>query len=123
MHARHDGFIVTGGLDGAVRMFDFRLRLLSWYENIEAGPITSISIVMPQAPHSEAFGPTSGDTRQDQLKQQFGSVILRDFIVGTQRGSIVLVAAAVFELVEPERRRGDLLYQGLPGRVTASLAP
>ena len=47
MHAKHDGFIITGGLDGAVRMFDFRLRLLSWYENLEAGPITSISIVMP----------------------------------------------------------------------------
>ena len=27
--------------------------------------------------------------------------------------------AAVFELVDPERRRGDVLYQGLPGRITA----
>lgn len=44
---------------------------------------------------------------------------MRDFIVGTQRGSIILVAAAVFELVEPEHRRGDVLYQGLPGRITA----
>lgn len=50
MQATHDMFIVTGGLDGSVRMFDFRLRLLSWYENIESGPITSISIVMPQSP-------------------------------------------------------------------------
>ena len=46
------------------------------------------------------------DKKQDQLKQQFGSVILRDFIVGTQRGSIILVPAAVFELVEPEKRKG-----------------
>lgn len=47
MHAKTDGFIITGGVDGAVRMFDFRLRLLSWYENLESGPITSISIAMP----------------------------------------------------------------------------
>eukprot|EP00703_Trepomonas_sp_PC1_P002290 JAP94316.1 Putative flagellar associated protein [Trepomonas sp. PC1] len=129
MHAKHDGFVITGGLDGSVRMFDFRLRLLSWYENLEAGPITSISIVMPlqaqidnqlsQAAVQLLPGTMQPDKKQDQLKQQFGSVILRDFIVGTQRGSIILVPAAVFELVEPEKRRGQPLYQGLPGKVTA----
>lgn len=101
-------------------MFDFRMRLLSWYENIEAGPITSISIVMPlqggmdaqllsQAAAALVPGAAAGQQDADagqQLNQQFGSVVLRDFIVGTQRASIVLVPAAVFEFVEPERRRG-----------------
>ena len=50
-------------------------------------------------------------------------MLLRDFIVGTQRGSIVLVPAAVFELVEPDQRRGKLLFQGLPGKITASFTP
>ncbi|CAL6003796.1 Putative_flagellar associated protein [Hexamita inflata] len=134
IHAKHDGFIVTGGLDGSVRMFDFRLRLLSWYENLESGPITSISIVMPLQPQLDnqlsqaavqllpGATPREG-TKQEQLKQQFGSVILRDFIVGTQRGSIILVPAAVFELVEPEKRRGQVLYQGLPGQITAVNIP
>lgn len=39
----HKGYIVTGGADGIVKFFDFQFRLIAWFEEIKAGPITSIS--------------------------------------------------------------------------------
>lgn len=139
LHARSDGFIISGGLDGCVRMFDFRLRLLSWYENLSCGPITSISIAMPQAASKEGGGdadisisavalmpgstPREYTSKADALHAKFGSVVLRDFIVGTSRGSIVLVPAALFEFVDPNKRRGTLLYQGLPHSVSCVYTP
>lgn len=36
-------FIVSGGADGFVRFFDPMLRLVAWFEHIDAGEITSIS--------------------------------------------------------------------------------
>jgi hypothetical protein len=36
-------FVVTGGADGLVRFFDAGMRLCAWFEEIAAGPITSIS--------------------------------------------------------------------------------
>ncbi|KAH0576396.1 putative flagellar associated protein [Spironucleus salmonicida] len=138
MHAKADGFIVTGGLDGAVRMFDFRLRLLSWYENLESGPITSISIAMPQVSSGAMDqidmstaavqlmpGQTPRDfqSKSEALNAKFGSVVLRDFICSTSRGSIILVPAAVFEFIQPEKRKGTLLYQGIPGDVKCMHIP
>lgn len=140
--ARSDGFIITGGLDGCVRMFDFRLRLLSWYENLACGPITSVSIAMPQySSNKDGFQGGDADisisavallpgatpreyaSKSEALHAKFGSVVLRDFIVGTSRGSIVLVPAALFEFVEPSKRRGTLLYQGIPHATSCVYTP
>ena len=95
-------------------MFDFRLRLLSWYENLESGPITSISIVMPQTSQNSleqidmstaavqllpGQTPREFENKAEAINAKFGSVILRDFLCATARGSIILVPAAVFEFI------------------------
>lgn len=36
-------FVVTGGADGLVRMFDGGMRLCAWFESMDAGPITCVS--------------------------------------------------------------------------------
>jgi WD40 repeat protein len=36
-------FVVTGGADGLVRMFDGGMRLCAWFEQMDAGPITCVS--------------------------------------------------------------------------------
>ena len=36
-------FIVTGGTDGAIRLFDLQFRVISWLESLDAGEISSVS--------------------------------------------------------------------------------
>lgn len=36
-------FVVTGGADGLVRLFDSGMRLCAWFEDINAGPIVCVS--------------------------------------------------------------------------------
>lgn len=36
-------YIVSGGRDGYVRFYDPLLRIVAWFEDLEAGPITAIS--------------------------------------------------------------------------------
>lgn len=36
-------FLVIGGSDGAVRVYDLQFRVVSWLENLDAGEIVSIS--------------------------------------------------------------------------------
>lgn len=36
-------FVVTGGADGLVRMFDAGMRLCAWFEDLAAGPIVCVS--------------------------------------------------------------------------------
>ena len=35
-----DNMVVAGSDDGAVRFYDFQMRLLSWFEDINAGPVS-----------------------------------------------------------------------------------
>lgn len=39
----HGHFVVTGGADGLVRLFDSGMRLCAWFEGINAGPVTCVS--------------------------------------------------------------------------------
>jgi hypothetical protein len=36
-------YIVSGGKDGFVRFYDPLLRIVAWFEDLEAGPITGVS--------------------------------------------------------------------------------
>jgi WD40 repeat protein len=36
-------FVVTGGADGLVRLFDAGMRLCAWFEQLDAGPINCVS--------------------------------------------------------------------------------
>ncbi len=47
-------FIVTGGADGLVRMFDGGMRLCAWFEQMDAGPITCVSFATKGLQQPEA---------------------------------------------------------------------
>lgn len=46
-------YIVTGGEDGFVRFFDFQMRIVAWFEDLDSGPITSISFANKVIPRYE----------------------------------------------------------------------
>ena len=92
-----NSYIAVASKDGAVRFYDFQLRLESWFEDLAAGPITSLSFSNLEIP------PNLRDA-------QFW---VPDFVVGTSDALVVGVEAALFQEIRPDDRRGTLLLQGM----------
>jgi hypothetical protein len=72
------GYLVLGCADGAVRFYDFFLRLEAWFEDLAAGPVSSISFSLQQSPFEE------GEAGSPGLK-----FWCSDFIVGTSEAFIL----------------------------------
>jgi cilia- and flagella-associated protein 251 len=101
-------YLAVACTDGAVRFYDYFLRLEAWFEDLNAGPITSISFSVQDCPfpYGEAGAPG--------LK-----FWVPDFIVGTADGFVVGAESAIFDEVRRDDRRGTLLMQGMSEEVTA----
>jgi WD40 repeat protein/Ca2+-binding EF-hand superfamily protein len=99
-------FFVTGADDGFVRFFDFKFRALAWYEDLASGPIASISFtsfLKPEIDDSETMR-------------------VPNFVVATANSLVLLVNAAVFELLDEEQRRGEVIIQGQDSAIHAIAA-
>ena len=92
--------LVTGSDDGAVRFFDFGFRLVSWFEDMNAGPVTSVSFAL--------------DDLKPMDEEAFS---VPDFLCGTTHGLIVGMQASMFEELSAEQRRGTLIVQGMDDEV------
>jgi WD40 repeat protein len=103
-----DKFLVTAATDGFVRFYDFKFRLLAWYEDLDVGPITRLTFTSPRAP-------------LDKMAME-SEVRVPNFIVASSNGKIALVNAAVFELFTKEERRAELLVQGMESEISAICA-
>jgi hypothetical protein len=49
-------YLAIGCSDGAVRYFDSSLRLESWFEDLAAGPVMSLSFSNQKCPYPEGEG-------------------------------------------------------------------
>lgn len=99
-------YLVLGCADGAVRFYDYFLRLEAWFEDLNAGPISSISFSVQSCPYSP--------TEAGQPGLKFWAP---DFIVGTKKAFVVGVESSIFDEIRREDRRGTLLMQGLSDAV------
>lgn len=92
-------YIVSGGADGHVRFYDPLLRIVAWFEDLQAGPISAVAFasVMPERP---AYG---------EISDSLNRFLVPDFVVSTQESRIIALQASVFEEYDPDRRRGVLL--------------
>jgi len=92
-------YLVSGGTDGHVRFFDFEFRIIAWFEDLDAGAVTSLSFAVPP-PATKRPPP--------------GASVLScpDFVVGTSNALIVSCTPGMFDELQPEARRGTLLVQG-----------
>jgi cilia- and flagella-associated protein 251 len=91
-----DQFLCLAGEDGAVRFYDMHFRLEAWFEDMEAGAITSVSFA-----------------RDDPALPTRLDFTTPNFVVGTRMAYIVHMESSLFEEVEAESRRGTLLVQGM----------
>lgn len=99
-------YLVTGGGEGFVRLFDTKLRIAAWFEDIGHGAITSVAFASNDRPVSPTI------QGEDGLPARLS---LPDFAVSTSRQSVVAVASASFETPQPHW----LVVQGVQGQITA----
>ncbi|KAI8804403.1 WD40-repeat-containing domain protein [Cladochytrium replicatum] len=104
-------YIVTGGEDGFVKVFDLQLRLLLWLERLRSGPVVSVTFNTPQniRPTSATKKPAGGAPQvapkiqpSEDGKRGKHSVpaeyqledvaALPDLVVGTSHAKVVLIA-------------------------------
>ena len=90
--------IVTAGADGHVRVYDFNFRVVAWFEDLDAGPITSLSFA-----HQPGALKKLGDS---------APFTCPDFVVGTANALVISCTASMFEQGSADARRGTLLVQG-----------
>ena len=102
--AWHGDYLVTGAADGFVRFFDSKLRLVAWFEDMDAGGVTSVAFSSKPAQLC-TFSPFS----------------CSEFIIGTGMGQVVRLHSALFDEVSPENRQGECLFRGIPGKVTSMI--
>jgi WD40 repeat protein/Ca2+-binding EF-hand superfamily protein len=91
-------YLVSGGADGFIRFFDFDFRIIAWFEDLDAGPVASVSFAVPSS----------------QAKKSSNSAVLAcpDFIIGTTNALIVSCTPAMFDELDAPKRRGTLIVQG-----------
>lgn len=130
-----DDLLVVCGTDESVRFYDMDFRIVAWYEDLEAGPINSVSFANTSQLHyidvpvneasqaAVADQPQMGDSgsvpgppnsRRKSIKHG-----LPDFVVGSTRALLVGVDAAIFDEPSSDNRHGTLLLQGFDGDIAA----
>lgn len=108
MTTTQNDYLAIACADGAVRFYDYFLRLEAWFEDLKTGPITSLSFSVQDCPYPY------GEAGAPGLK-----FWVPDFVVGTSDGFVVGVESSIFDEVRREDRRGTLLMQGMSEEVTA----
>ncbi|KAH7830078.1 putative flagellar associated protein [Monocercomonoides exilis] len=116
----HPQFFITGDEDGNVRFFDFQFRLCGWFEDLNLGPLSSLSLSVPASFDSihdfvastvkDSASSTSTSTSA-LIASSSTSVagvtsagidlnprtsVLPDLIVGTTLGKVLLVKGSSF---------------------------
>ena len=79
--ASYNHFILTGGDEGSVKIFDNYLRLLYWFEKLNAGPILSISFSNP--------GGFNFQSPFNHKNDQGDESEIPDFVVSTSFGNVL----------------------------------
>ena len=97
-------YLVSGGADGHVRFYDFEFRIIAWFEDLDAGAISSISFAVPTS--SGKAAKAAADAAAS------GVLSCPDFVVGTSNSLIVSCRPSMFDELVAERKRGMLLVQG-----------
>ncbi|GET89264.1 hypothetical protein, conserved [Leishmania tarentolae] len=118
------GYIVTGGMDGVVKFLDAKLRLVAWFDDLNGGPIISISFdqVLPVMTMEEARETAPEQVDSHLLTEGTAAASMftaPDFMVSTAHCMIIDVPAKSFHTPSTAARagpktkaRGRLIVQG-----------
>ena len=93
-------YLVTGGSDGNVRFFDVELRLVAWFDGLDAGGVTSVSFVAtaPSAnvEANDARDSAQTDTNAQLEKRPTTTFAAPDFVVATNDSFVFALRSGDF---------------------------
>ncbi len=93
--------IVIGTSVGTVRFYDFRFRIICWFEDLNLGKIKSISFSMSYMPNTK-----TNEINEDLMEEE---ISYPDFIVCDTSARIILLGTHLFSEIEPNKRKGQLI--------------
>ncbi|KAI5690334.1 hypothetical protein MNV84_04498 [Leishmania braziliensis] len=118
------GYIVTGGMDGIVKFLDAKLRLVAWFDDLNGGPIVSISFDCVPSVVTVEEARTLAQEQVDGHLLTEGTAAANlftapDFMVSTAHSMIIDVSAKAFHTPggaahagSKPATRGRLIVQG-----------
>lgn len=109
------GYIVTGGMDGQVKFLDSKLRLVAWFDELNGGPIISISFDKPSTTVNENTVENAIRTSQHVMASgttAAAEFLSPDFMVSTASAMLIDVPAKAFHTGNRNLLRGKLVVQG-----------
>ena len=129
--ALHGKFLVVGTSVGSVRFYDFRFRIVCWFEDLGLSRITSVSFSLAQAPDRgpgplRRPAPPPADARplpgpaeaplppDDEEDFDFP-----EFVVCDVDARLTLLRKSMFHEIDAAKRQGTLILQGLDRKVLA----
>jgi WD40 repeat protein len=86
-------WLVAGCADGAVRVYDYQFRVISWFEKIDFSAITSLSFAMP-TPQVRRAKIAAAAANTSFVEKSDGAYDSPAFVVGTSAAVIVALSAA-----------------------------
>ena len=104
----HGDYLVTGNKDGSIRFYDFDLKICAWFENLDLGCIKSISFA--DQPPVLAADPEDSDDVKDMFK-------CADFIVADSNAVVCRLESRIFEELEPDEKKGEVIFTGLKSAI------
>jgi len=114
-------YLAIGDKDGTVRFFDYGLRLVAWFDDVNAGPVTSISFAAPGGAVGMSWVGAAARGAADAITPH-GAFAIPDFVVGTARSLIVGLQGSAFARLTVAERQGTVLVQGIAGDVVGVAA-
>jgi len=106
-------WLVAGCSDGAVRVYDYLFRVVSWFEKVDFSAITSLSFAMPTPAVRRAK--IAEDAQSRGFKELDASFSCPAFVVGTSAAVIISLSASDANKtpVAPASTIGTVLAQGM----------
>ena len=105
-------YLVVGASNGSIRFYDFQYRIISWFEDIDVGSITSLSFSNdPLSDRSESMKLAGNGLDKDEKDNEpFGCP---EFIVVDLEAKITILKGNLFEEIDKDNKKGTLLMKSI----------
>ena len=113
----HERLIVIGTSTGSIRFYDFRFRIVCWFENIGLSKVTSISFAKNNFDYNNFWKTHTEDSEMKENREYNFKYV--DFVVSDANAKVHLVTCSLFSEIESANRKGRLLLEGIKKPIVA----
>ena len=103
----HNEYLVTGNKDGSIKFYDFQFKICAWFEKLSLNEIKAISFALME--------PRQSDPDEDPEK----AFKCADFIVADSSALVCKLESTVFEMVDSNSKKGEVIFNGLKSTINA----